>query len=341
MDEILEKIQEAISVPEEPSPEEVQKTEDSTGTDDLTDESQTTEQSSETETPKEPVESESEPKEETEDIELDADVFASALGLEDSALDITDEGEIKFKTKIDGKENAVTLAELLKGYQLEGHVTQKSQKLSEDRRVFEQERDAQMTELKSALGQATELLKLSEEGLIAEYNIDWNALRTENPAEFAAKRQEFQERYTQIQNAKAATQQQQQMLTEQQLTELYQKESVALLDKIPTWSDEKVRNQEWENVETYLQSMGYPKEEIASVLDHRAIAIARDAMLYRQQKDKIDIAKKKVVKKPKVMKPGKGKAPQEEKSEVTKQKLSKLKKTGSTDDLTAVILDRI
>ncbi|MEW8195223.1 MAG: hypothetical protein AB2793_16040, partial [Candidatus Thiodiazotropha sp.] len=195
MDEILEKIQDAISVPEEPTQEEVQETQEAKESE----ETEATETDSEESGKPESEESESELEEETEEIELDADVFASALGLEDNALDITDEGEIKFKTKIDGKENAVTLAELLKGYQLEGHVTQKSQKLSEDRRAFEQERDAQMTELKSALGQATELLKLSEEGLIAEYNIDWNTLRTENPAEFAAKRQEFQERYNQIQ----------------------------------------------------------------------------------------------------------------------------------------------
>ncbi|MEW8193309.1 MAG: hypothetical protein AB2793_06345, partial [Candidatus Thiodiazotropha sp.] len=141
------------------------------------------------------------------------------------------------------------------------------------------------------------------------------------------------------QNAKAATQQQQQALTEQQLAELYQKESVALLDKIPTWSDETVAKQEMEGVNEYLLTMGYSKEEIASVLDHRAVAIARDAMLYRKQKSNIEIAKKKVVKKPKVMKPGKGKANNDAASEQSKAKLKRLKKTGSVKDAASVIRD--
>ncbi|MEW8048943.1 MAG: hypothetical protein AB2792_19810 [Candidatus Thiodiazotropha sp.] len=336
-DEIIEKIEQAIlDVDNEAAPEQSSEKEQSEVTEETTTEEAQTEK---TETVDDES-SEDDESEETEEIPLDSNFIAEALGIEPELVVIDDEG-IKFMPKVDGKRELVDPVELLKGYSGESHFIKKSTKLNEDRRVFEQERDAQMTELKSALGQATELLKLSEEGLIAEYNIDWNALRTENPAEFAAKRQEFQERYSQIQNAKAATQQQQQALTEQQLAELYQKESVALLDKIPTWSDESVAKQEMEGVNEYLLTMGYSKEEIASVLDHRAVAIARDAMLYRKQKSNIEIAKKKVVKKPKVMKPGKGKAQQNEKSEATKQKLSKLKKTGSTDDLTAVILDRI
>jgi hypothetical protein len=279
----------------------------------------------------------SEPEVETEEIELDTDIFASALGLDENSLEVTEDGEVKFKTKIDGQEGSVNLSELLKGYQLEGHITQKSQKLSEDRRAFEQERDAQMKELTTALGQAKQLLELSEQSLLQEFNIDWNTLRTENPAEFAAKRQEFTEKYNQLQQAKNFTAQQSNALNEQQLAEIYQKEQTQLLEKIPTWADEATAKTEKAELNSYLVGVGFTQEEINSWMDHRAIAVARDAMLYRKQTKQVDIAKKKVVAKPKVIKPGKGKTNADKTSEQLKLKIKRAKKTGSVNDVAAVL----
>ncbi|MCG7904399.1 MAG: hypothetical protein JAY60_18480 [Candidatus Thiodiazotropha weberae] len=329
-EEVLAKIQEAIS---EPPPEEEIPNEE------VQPEAETEEVEAE-KTDQEPEEPESEPEVETEEIQIDADVFASALGLTDDAVVVDDDG-VKIKAKIDGQESAVTLQELLKGYQLEGHVTQKSQKLAEERRAFEQEREAQKQEMATALGQVKQLTDYTEQQLLAEFNIDWKSLRQNDPAEFSAKRQEFQERYAQIQQAKNSVVQQQQQLTEEQMAEVVQRERSRLLDAIPTWSNEEVAQTEREQVTQYLLSKGYAAQELASVIDHRAIAIARDAMLYQMQQGNVDVAKKKVVKVPKVMKPGKAATKTDAVFEKAQANLKRLKKTGSKRDAAAVIRDML
>ena len=56
---------------------------------------------------------------------------AKLLGVEESALDVDEDGSIKVKTKIDGKEGAAKFNDLLKSYQLQGHVDAKAREAAE------------------------------------------------------------------------------------------------------------------------------------------------------------------------------------------------------------------
>ena len=286
-------------------------------------------------------ESDSEQLEETEEIQIDADVFAAALGLESDDIVIDeDDGNVLVRTKIDGKEATVNLAELRKGYQLESHVTQKSQKLADERRVFEEERQAQLNEIATSLGQVKQLTEFAEQQLLAEFNIDWQALRRDDPAEYSAKAMEFEKKRAAIAQAKQQVATQTQQITEEQVQRIRQDEYTKLIEKLPAWTDPAVAKAEDEQVTNYLVSMGYSPQEIMGVVDHRAILIAREAMMYRNQAEKVAVAKKKVVKVPKVMKPGKGVSKSERESEKAKQTKQRFKKTGSTRDLAAALLAR-
>lgn len=62
--------------------------------------------------------------------------------LEPDYLDIEAFGTKKVKVKVDGQEAEVLLSDVVRGYQTDRHLTQKGQKLAEERKKWEQERTA-------------------------------------------------------------------------------------------------------------------------------------------------------------------------------------------------------
>jgi hypothetical protein len=86
---------------------------------------------------------------------------------------------------------------------------------------------------------------------------------------------------------------------------------------------------------------GFSDDDLANVYDHRLILLALDAQKYREGKQKSDIAKKKIVKLPKLSKPGAKKNEANEINKALRKKRLKLKKTGSTADLANVLRDLI
>ena len=282
-----------------------------------------------------------------EEIELDASQLADYLGIDADAIDTDEDGNLYLKTKIDGKPGKATLSELLKSYQLEGHVNQKSMQLAEERKAFEAEAQAAKQALQQTLQQAQSLLQVQEQNLLGEYNsIDWNALKHHDPGLYAATRQEMAERYNEIQSAKQYTNQHGMQLTREQRAQLLNRESQALEAALPEWSDKDVQQKEKAEVASYLTNHGFRPEEIAQVADHRAVVVARKAMLYdkliAEQSTKTEVAKKKVIKKPKVLKPGASKSSGQARAEAQKQKLKLVKQSGGNVDAIAnLLIDRM
>ncbi len=314
-----------------------------------------TEESVETETEEEVVETESE-EEETEvepegdteeEITLEASQLAEYLGVDADAVDVTEDGELVLKTKIDGKEGRATLAELLKSYQLEGHVNQKSMQLSEDRKAFDAERETQKAQIAQELQQAKQLLEFAQNQTLAEYqNIDWQSLREQNPAEYAAMQQDYNARIQQIGQAMNGVGQQSQQVQQQAFVQRRQKEAQMLLDKLPEWSDENVAQKETADVAKYLIGSGFSQQEVSTVVDHRAVIMARKAMLYDKMtaegEVKKEVAKKKVKKLPRVAKPGASKDKAQAKAEADKAIRQKVKRSGGhVDDVAAAIFERM
>lgn len=210
--------------------------------------------------------------------------------------------------KIDGVETQVPLSDVLKSYQLEGHVNNKSIELSNQRNAFEQERQAAQTMFRQQIQQNTTLGNLAMQMLTHEYQqVDWNALRAQNPAEFAALNAEFQQRQGQIQNYlqavnQAAVQEQQQQ--QMSLQQAIKGENEKLMGAIPEWRNQETFSKDTNAMKTYARSLGFQDAELNQIFDHRYMRVLHDAARYQALQAAKPEALKQVRQAPKVVAPG-------------------------------------
>ncbi len=302
--------------------------------------------------PSEEVES-TETQEETLELSTLSDL-AERLGVKEEDL-----FNLRLTEKVNGEEKEVTLADLRKGHMMEQDYRRKTAEIADQRRAVETQAQQFQQEMSQRLQAADTILGREEKQLVDAYNrIDWNGLRQENPAEFAALRQEYQERYNAIQqdrqNVLTQTQQlqtQQRTQWESQLAETIQKERELLSTKLPEWKDTAKMQEDQKAIRAYLKAQGFQDHEISltrdeygrisspGITDHRAIVLARKAMLYDQMQSKKPEVTKKVINLPKVQKPGAAKTKAEVVQAKRNEKLAKVRKTGSTQDLASLLSD--
>ena len=259
-----------------------------------------------------------------------------------------DDGNIVFKAKVDGEEIPVTFQELVKGYQLEKYVTKKSMELSEQQRQLDTEYTTQVTALKEKLEVANSLVEGMKDNLKQEYNsIDWNKLKELDPGRYVELREDFSKRARQFSGVEAKLteeQQQQQAAFTQRQHEMYsqhlQDQKKQLLNYFPEWTDEKVFEGEAKRLTQFMKDQyGFVDEETNGVTDHRLIRVLEDAYKYRNAKQK---AKTKLDKPaiPTFRKKA-ARGGDTAKARVAKGKLEALRKTGSTNALAAVLVDKM
>lgn len=203
--------------------------------------------------------------------------------------------------KVNGEEAKVTLDELKKGYSREKDYTQKSQKLAEDRRKLEAEltpeRDAVRAERQRYAKDLSDL-ETALKSLVQEP--DWDKLRAENPEEFAdvwAAWNQHKKRLDVIagERKEADAKVQADFSTAEKARLVGERDK--LIAAIPSWSDTKVAKDESDAILTYGEGLGFSKEEIRGVSDHRALVALRKAMLFdRAEADKAKAKKTAVAK---------------------------------------------
>lgn len=211
-------------------------------------------------------------------------------------------------TKVDGVETQVPLSDVLKSYQLEGHVNNKSIELSTQKSQFEQERTAARTLFQQQIQQNGALGNLAMQMLTHEYQkVDWNGLRANNPAEFAAMDAEFRQRHGQIQNYLQAVQQQSQMDAQQQQQSMQQAiagEREKLVSAVPEWRNTETFTKDREAMSQYARSLGFQDAELSQIFDHRYMRVLHDAARYQALQAARPEALKQVRQAPKVVAPG-------------------------------------
>lgn len=147
------------------------------------------------------------------------------------------------------------------------------------------------------------------DGQLEQYNrIDWatafdtdpfNALKLKEQRdqlrEVKAQRiQEFQAKREQFQASQA-----------QAARQVFASEQAALLSKLPEWRDSEVATKEQKSIATQLAtSYGFNEAEIAGLVDHRMLLVARDAMKWRELQASKPAVQKQVRQAPPVVKPG-------------------------------------
>ena len=240
-----------------------------------------------------------------------------------------------FTVKVDGKEVAVTLEELQKGYSRTQDYTRKTQQIAEVRKQVEQETQA----IRAEREQYAQLLGALQAQLqSSEPQVDLDRLYHEDPIEWVRQKEVLRERQEKAyaiqaeqQRLSQLSQQEQQRAMEAHLEE--QKD--ALLAALPEWRDPKKAKAEKALVLESAKSVGFSEDDLKSVYDHRLVLLLRKAAMYDQMVSKRQDIKPVVNNGPRTAKPGAaGRVSTTTETTRAKQRLAK---TGRVDDAASAI----
>lgn len=209
-----------------------------------------------------------------------------------------------YEVVIDGKKAQVTLDELVKGYQLEAHYTQKSQKLAEERKALETERTVlsninqrfeQLNDVVTYLQEANSVLEAT---LPPEPSLE---LAERSPAEYI-KQTKLREQALRNLGVINGRMRQTRKQAQQLVAELQQQGAVVIQQRMPELLTTEGRN----NLYSYLASnYGYSAEDINKNVDPNVFIIAEKARRWDEMQSKTlkpDYIKSKAVKdKPKAV----------------------------------------
>jgi len=239
--------------------------------------------------------------------------LAKVLGIDESMLDVDEDGSIKVKTKIDGAEGAAKFADLVKSYQLEGHVNKKSMEVSEREKALNTRAQEVEQQVQARLQQVEHLANVAASELMREYqSIDWNTLRQTDAAQFAALQLDFNNRkaqlagvYQEVERGKAQQSQQFVQSVQKKVAEEMQR----LPEVIPEWKNPEVFQKESTQLRAWAVKSGIPEQMVEAVSNGplasaATVAVWRKAMLFDQLQASKPAIENKVRMAPKIVKPG-------------------------------------
>lgn len=260
---------------------------------------------------------------------------------EELGVEVADLYKLQIPVNTPDGRKEITLGEWKDSIQAAETVKAQQAKLSEQLEQRQALIDEWGQKMQESLAQTSSVLQMAEQELVRDYqSVNWQELRQYDPAEFAAKQQEFSQRQAQINQAKQVGLQQWQD-SQRQRAEMVQKmmpEQMQLLGKlIPEWADSGTAEVEKPKVAKFLAALGYKQEEIANLYDARAVAVAYKAMKYDELKASKPASKKVLKIGSRPIKPGKSQSKAEQAEAVTRDQRMRLKKTGSVNDLAALL----
>jgi len=243
-----------------------------------------------------------------------------------------------YKVKVNGQELEVTLDELKNGYSRDADYRQKTEILANERKQFQSESEKQRQNYSLKLNELNNLVKDAQQQVNQEMsNEDLERLYEDDPTEAMKVERRIRVKKEKLNNALKITQAEQQ----KQFDEYLGIQKSKLIEKLPDFADPTKATNLKSSMRTYLNDFGFNDQEIGQVYDHRILLLVNDAMKYRNlQKAKPNIAKK--ISKP--SKPFSSGVKQDQSSinsKARKEKLSRLKKSGSVNDATSIFLDMI
>lgn len=190
--------------------------------------------------------------------------------------------ELPVTVKIDGKESQVPLSALVKSYQTDAYVTQRSQAQAEKERGWQTEQTTARTQLQHQLAAAQQLGQLAQQELMREYQ----GVTPDDPARYLAAQQRMQAIQQHLSQTQAASQQ----LALQSL----EAERAKMLDAVPEWRDPEKFQEASRSLSSYAASRGLTPAEIAAITDHRHMLIVRDAARAQALQAEVDALKAKL-----------------------------------------------
>jgi len=218
--------------------------------------------------------------------------WSKVLGVDEKNLVLDDNGDFAaVKVKVDGKEAEVKLPDLIAGYQTNKYNTQKAQAIAEEAKQFVALKDQVVQAYTSKLDSVNKLTAYLEQSFLREFqDVNWDALRVQNPGEYAAAVQDYGIRQSEIQKIKDAVEQEKtfevQSMTQaqqQQIQKRTEEEIASALEKNPTWRDPAVLKKDVEELKDFVgEAYGFTPEEFETIQDHRLLELVKDAMRYKK-----------------------------------------------------------
>ena len=257
-------------------------------------------------------------------------------------IDIADMYQLAVPINTPEGRKEITLGEWKDSVQASEQLKAERAKLSEIAEQREAELRNFSESIQHSMTQANAVVQMAEHELMRDYqSVNWQELREYDPAEFAAKQQEFGQRQNQIQQAKQNALQQMQMAQQQQMMMLQEslpEQQKALTKLIPSWENESTASAEKAKVAEFLVKAGFKPDEVNNLYDARAVALAYKAMKYDELKSEKTPAKNKVLKiGKKPIKPGKAQSKSEKRESANRDQRVRLKKSGDVKDLAALL----
>jgi hypothetical protein len=221
---------------------------------------------------------------------------------------------LTIKQKVNGEEIDVKLSDALETHRkvkaADTHLKEAKQKANEISENMRQQKEA-LNETVAVFGA---LLTDMESNLETEVSgVNWQQLRADDPAAYAAKRQDVADQRAKIAavkneavvKAREAVAEFNKREAELRLARLPEEQAV-LLERLPEWADEKKAATERAEVVKYLQQEGFDESQVqTAAYNGRVLALGIKAMRYDKATGAKSAIKKKIVKIPKVTKPGK------------------------------------
>jgi len=283
----------------------------------------------ETDQPQEQEITEEESQDETsEDVSQDEEQIDTQEKLEDST----------YKVKVAGQELDVTLDELRNGYSRDADYRRKTEELSNDRKNFHSQSEKQRQDYSQKLTEMNQMLSNAQQELNTEMNsADLEALYEEDPTEAARIEHRLRKKQEKVNLAIQKTQSEQKI----QFDGYLQTEKTKLVNNIPDFADPGKASNLKSNMRSHLAKYGFNDSEIAQVYDHRILMLVNDAMKFGNlQKAKPNLAKK-ISKPSRMFSSGIKQDKSDVRSKASRDKFSRLRKTGHIKDAQDVFLDMI
>jgi len=251
--------------------------------------------------------------------------------------------ETLYDVTVNGNNQKVNLTELMKGYSRESDYTKKTMDLSNQRKEVESMQENLKKEfdaVKSSRDQYATQLDILTNNLQQEEKVNWDQLYQEDPAEYVRKKAESDKRKEALDNARQEQkriQQEQQAEQEKVYNEYIANERKILSEKLPQYADKNKSVEFTRRLTNFAKESGYSDQEIAMMVDHRAVLLLADAYRYNQLK-KTKLSNNKVNKTSKVVTSNASNV--REDSEVKQnidKRMSRLKKSGHLKDAQSVL----
>lgn len=257
--------------------------------------------------------------------------------------DDVDEPQQTYKVKIDGEEIEVDLDELRNGYQRQQSFTRKSMELANQRKAFEQEA-AEVKQMRDAYAQQLELLSAQIQQTVQQ-EPDWRAL-AETMSErdlFLAKTEwdQYKEQQKAVEAERHRIAQEQMYDHQRNLEKHLQHQRADMLQRIPDWQNDDIRENERQEVIKYAQRrIGFSEEEIANASDARAIELLYKAWKWDNLQSKKPAAKKRTRQAPKMAKAGRPKTKREVATRSRQEARKRFENAGTVDAAVEYLMGR-